>query len=199
MTKRNSEDTTKKILKAALSEFANKGFAGARVDEIAKNAQVNKRMIYYYFKNKQGLYEAVMEKKCEMKEKAVADQPSDPEELMKYWMEICYTDIDFIRLMQWEALEMGWDPVVCEEKRAENFRVCSERIQGGLGQQLEGVGVRPDFLHLCFMAMNWFPLAFPQITRFVTGLNSDQEEFKEAQLDVISHFAKLAVPKIQNP
>ena len=175
MTKRNSEDTINKILKAALVEFAKKGFAGARVDEIAKMAKVNKRMIYYYFKNKQGLYEAVMERKCEQKEKAVANQPSDPEELMKYWMEICYSDMDFIRLMQWEALEMGNNTVVCEEKRAENFRTCSQRIQGGFHEDLARTGIRPDFIHLCFMAMNWFPLAFPQITRFVTGLDSYQE------------------------
>ncbi|PCJ21602.1 MAG: hypothetical protein COB02_03115 [Candidatus Cloacimonadota bacterium] len=195
MAKRNSEDTIKKILKAALVEFAKKGFAGARVDEIAAMAQVNKRMIYYYFKNKQGLYQAVMEKKCDQKELAVLNQPSDPEELMKYWMEICYSDVDFIRLMQWEALEKGWDPVVCEEKRADNFKICSERIQSKFQEDVKNADVRGDFLHLCFMAMNWFPLAFPQITRFVTGLNSDTEEFKKAQLDVISHFAKLATSK----
>ena len=114
---------------------------------------------------------------------------------LKYWMVICYSDMDFIRLMQWEALEMGNNTVVCEEKRAENFRTCSQRIQGGFHEDLARTGIRPDFIHLCFMAMNWFPLAFPQITRFVTGLDSDQEEFKKAHLTVISHFAKSAVPK----
>ncbi len=50
-----------KILEASLEEFAQKGFDGARVDRIAGNAGVNKALIYYYFKSKEGLYAAVIE------------------------------------------------------------------------------------------------------------------------------------------
>lgn len=49
-----------KVLKSALKEFANFGFEGARTERIAKNAQVNKAMIYYYFKNKEQLYEEII-------------------------------------------------------------------------------------------------------------------------------------------
>ncbi len=53
--KRNSAESQAKILKIAEHEFAQKGFNGARVDEIAKKAKVNKALIYYYFKNKNAL------------------------------------------------------------------------------------------------------------------------------------------------
>lgn len=49
------------ILNAATQEFAAKGLTGARVDAIAKRARVNKRMIYHYFGDKDGLYLAVLE------------------------------------------------------------------------------------------------------------------------------------------
>jgi len=52
----NSEQTKSRILAAALDEFAEKGFAGTRVDEIARHAGVNKAMIYYYFANKEELF-----------------------------------------------------------------------------------------------------------------------------------------------
>jgi len=49
-----------KILQAAYQEFALKGKGGARVDEIARRAGVNKAMIYYHFKSKNDLYRAVL-------------------------------------------------------------------------------------------------------------------------------------------
>ncbi len=51
-----------RILEAAVAEFANKGFAGARVDEIAAKAEIGKRMLYQYFGNKEQLFQSVIEK-----------------------------------------------------------------------------------------------------------------------------------------
>jgi len=49
------------ILEVATQEFADKGLAGARIDEIAAATRTSKRMIYYYFGSKEGLYVAVLE------------------------------------------------------------------------------------------------------------------------------------------
>ena len=49
------------ILAAARDEFADYGLGGARVDRIAERAGVNKRLIYYYFEDKEKLFEAVLE------------------------------------------------------------------------------------------------------------------------------------------
>jgi len=49
------------ILEVATAEFANKGLSGARIDEIAAATRTSKRMIYYYFGSKDGLYLAVLE------------------------------------------------------------------------------------------------------------------------------------------
>jgi TetR/AcrR family transcriptional regulator len=48
-------------LKAAVAEFAEYGIAGARTDAIAQAARVNKALLYYYFKDKDALYEAVLD------------------------------------------------------------------------------------------------------------------------------------------
>jgi len=55
------ERTMANILDVALKEFAEKGLDGARIDEIAAATQTSKRMIYYYFGSKEGLYLAVLE------------------------------------------------------------------------------------------------------------------------------------------
>lgn len=49
------------ILTAAREEFGRYGFAGGRVDRIARRAGVNKQLIFYYFESKQGLYRSVLE------------------------------------------------------------------------------------------------------------------------------------------
>ena len=49
-----------RILAAAAAEFAARGFAGARVDRIARRARVNKAMLYYHFGNKQALYRELL-------------------------------------------------------------------------------------------------------------------------------------------
>ena len=57
---RDAEATRTGILSAAKKEFAENGLGGARVDVIAERAQVNKRMIYHYFGNKEGLFRTVL-------------------------------------------------------------------------------------------------------------------------------------------
>lgn len=61
VVRRNPERTAATILAAATHEFSTKGFGGAAVNEIARRAGVNKRMIYHYFGNKEALYLAVFE------------------------------------------------------------------------------------------------------------------------------------------
>ena len=57
--KRNPQRTQERIVDAAFKEFATNGFAGARVDEIARRAAINKRMLYHYFGNKERLFQEV--------------------------------------------------------------------------------------------------------------------------------------------
>jgi AcrR family transcriptional regulator len=59
--RRDPERTRADLLAVATEEFARDGFFGARIDKIAARSATTKRMIYYYFEDKQGLYTAVLE------------------------------------------------------------------------------------------------------------------------------------------
>jgi len=59
--RRNADATRAKILRAALNEFSERGLPAASTDDIAGRCGVNKRMIYYYFGSKEGLYLAALE------------------------------------------------------------------------------------------------------------------------------------------
>ena len=58
---RDPRRTSAAVLAAAVKEFSEKGFGGARVNRIAARAKVNKRMLYHYFGGKEALYLAVLE------------------------------------------------------------------------------------------------------------------------------------------
>ena len=68
--RRDPERTRARILEAARIEFAQRGLGGARVDQIAVRAGSNKRMIYYYFDNKEALFLAALESAYEQIRKA---------------------------------------------------------------------------------------------------------------------------------
>jgi AcrR family transcriptional regulator len=79
--KRNADATRTKILRAALSEFSERGLPAASTDDIAERCGVNKRMIYYYFGSKDGLYLAALESVYEelvALEKAIEIEHLDP-------------------------------------------------------------------------------------------------------------------------
>jgi TetR/AcrR family transcriptional regulator len=59
--RRDPAGTRNKLLTAARREFADRGLAGARVDDIAARAGVNKQLVYHYFGDKDALYLAVLE------------------------------------------------------------------------------------------------------------------------------------------
>lgn len=83
---RNPEQTRARILAAAKAEFARVGLGGARVDRIAALAGANKRMLYYYFDSKDGLFRAVLEATYEHireSEKALHLDALDPVEAIR--------------------------------------------------------------------------------------------------------------------
>src|SRR5512138_188800 len=83
---RDPEQTRARILAAAKAEFARVGLGGARVDRIAALAGANKRMLYYYFGNKDELFRAVLEATYEHireSEKALHLDEVDPPEAIR--------------------------------------------------------------------------------------------------------------------
>jgi AcrR family transcriptional regulator len=112
--RRRPEKSRAAILKAAVAEFAEHGIAGARTDAIARAARVNKALLYYYFKDKDALYEAVLDHVFSgLRERLipVLDGDLGPREKM---LEYAGTYFDYIaanprfpRVVQGEWMRMG--------------------------------------------------------------------------------------------
>jgi AcrR family transcriptional regulator len=112
---KNSPDRTRSnILEVATREFSEKGLAGARVDEIAERTNTSKRMIYYYFESKEGLYRAVLEKVYEqirLIESGITTEDRSPEEALREIVRATFDwhnkHPDFVRLVMNENIHQG--------------------------------------------------------------------------------------------
>lgn len=102
------------ILRAATAEFADKGFSGARIDEIAAATRTSKRMIYYHFGSKEGLYLAVLEdayRRIRAIEATLNLDDLGPEDalrkLVAFTFDYQQDNEDFIRLVMTENMQRG--------------------------------------------------------------------------------------------
>jgi len=192
---RNPERTQERILEAAFIEFAAKGFAGARVDNIARRASINKRMLYHYFGDKEELFREVLRRKMRQRQAWWKATPDDPRESLPYWFELACKDIDWIRMLEWEALQFGEERLIDEERRAEASaesvrRVARRQSMGHLATEFD-----PKRLLLAMVALTWFPIAFPQLTRLITGQAVSDPRFLHEQHDFLRRFAPAFLPK----
>jgi AcrR family transcriptional regulator len=108
---RDRDRTRAEILAVATREFSEHGYSGARVDEIAERMRTTKRMIYYYFESKQGLYAAVLQAayaEIRAKEQTIEVDHLDPLAAIRRVAELTFdhheSHPDFIRLVAIENI-----------------------------------------------------------------------------------------------
>lgn len=132
MSKRNA--TANRIMDAARSEFADYGFAGARIDRIARNARCNKQAIYAYIGDKLALWKAVY---TSLVQRTVDAVPLDARKLADYAEQLFdhyRAHPEILRLSFWYALEgMGNDVAreVLGNAAAEKTRLIKEAQSKG--------------------------------------------------------------------
>ncbi len=106
--------TMAEILEVATREFAQKGLAGARIDEIAELTRTSKRMIYYYFESKDGLYVAVLEEAYRRVRAIESELHLDDltpaaalQRLVEFTFDHHFDNQDYIRLVMNENMNRG--------------------------------------------------------------------------------------------
>ncbi len=153
---RDADAAREAILKAAEDVFAEKGFGGARVDEISKACGYsNSLIVHHYFKGKEDLYEAVIrclkEEKIERLRQIMTptgfydDAPLDARAVQRFIEESIRLTFHhfiqhpgFLRIMAWEAAE-GWDRLNKFEVKPEDRQWCEEISAFLRRAQAEGI------------------------------------------------------------
>jgi TetR/AcrR family transcriptional regulator len=191
---RNPGRTRERILSAALKEFAAKGFAGARVDVIARSADINKRMLYHYFGNKEKLFRAVLRHKIAERRAWADNLPNDPAERLPFWFKTACGDADWIRLLEWEALQSGGEKVIDENERRARAADWLKRLRGRQSRGELSSEFDARHLALAMQSLTMYPMAFPQLTRFIMGRTIDDPEFQRSHAAFLEKFAAVFRP-----
>jgi AcrR family transcriptional regulator len=163
----NDPDRTRAdIIEVATQEFSEKGLAGARIDVIAETMQTSKRMIYYYFGSKEGLYIAVLEEAYRRIRAIENDLHLDdlaPEDalrrLVSFTFDYQHASPDFIRLVMNENIHRG--EYLRQSKAIQKLnvpaidglrRVYERGVQAGVFRR----GLDPIDLHMSISALSFF-------------------------------------------
>ena len=156
-TRGQPEESRAAILKAAVAEFAEHGIAGARTDAIARAAHVNKALLYYYFKDKDALYDAALDHvfgglRTRVMPVLESELPPRQKMLEYLWAYFDYiaTNPRFPRVVQTEWMRSGVGAARMQRVAKEYFRPIFEKLVSLLQQGIEAEEFRPvnpmDFL-----------------------------------------------------
>ena len=163
------EGVRRNILEVATQEFVRVGYSGARVDAIAARTRTSKRMIYYYFKSKEGLYIAVLEQAYRniRDVEATLDLAHLPPDvalrrLVEFTFDYQNAHPDFIRLVMIENIHQAR-----HMKRSRAIQTVNTTAIDALGRlytrgraaRLFRPGIEPIDLHMTISALCFFNVA----------------------------------------
>ncbi len=167
--------TMTEILAVATEEFAQKGLAGARIDEIAERTRTSKRMIYYYFQSKEGLYVAVLEEAYRRVREIEANLHLDdlaPEAALRRLVEFTFDhhagNEDYIRLVMNENINRA--QFIAQSKSIQGMNVpalqaITQLYERGLAQGIFREGLAAIDIHATISALSFFNVS----NRFTFG------------------------------
>jgi AcrR family transcriptional regulator len=196
------EKTRRNIIEIATDEFANKGFSGARVDEIAARTNTSKRMIYYYFEDKEGLFAAVLEEAYRRIREIEATLDLDhlePEAALRALVGFTFdyqnANEDFIRLVMVENIHHGVHLAKSRTIQALNVSVIQtiRRIyERGVAAGVFRPGIDEIDLHMTISALCFFNVAnratFSQIFRCDMASQPALAQRRETVVETVARF-----------
>lgn len=193
---KKSIETQESILVAARVIFAQKGLAGARMQEIADSAGINKALLHYYYRNKEKLFEHVFEEAFKKIIRPLAAFLADNSELFQKIKNICrlYHEvlIKYPFIPNFVINEINSDPTrilklldiegVLEGKENTAFQI-SEAVKSGIIRPID-----PRELILNIISLSIFPFASRPVIKEILYKNEDINEILKARADRVSDF-----------
>lgn len=154
------------IMEVAMVEFSEKGLSGARIDEIAAATDTSKRMIYYYFGSKEGLYLAVLEesyRRMRSVEGALHLEDLPPEDALRrlvgFTFDHHHANEPYIRLVMAENMQRG--QYIAQSKNIQQLNgpaieAIRALYQRGVAQNIFRAGLDAVDIHASISALSFF-------------------------------------------
>lgn len=163
------ESSREGLLRAARTAFAEGGLEGARVDDIARRAGINKQLVYHYFGSKDGLYTAVLEEvyhEIREAEAALALDALPAEEALRRLVEFSFDYLakspDFVRILADENAHFGrhlQGSRAVEEMNRPIIELMRKTLERGAEEGVFRRGLDPLHVYLSIAGMSFFYFA----------------------------------------
>lgn len=192
----DTEGTKRRILEAAVDEFARLGPDGATIDRIARTAGVNKERVYNYFGDKRGLFSAVLRSELAKVAQAVPVESFAVEDVGDYAGRVFdYHEAHpaLSRLMRWEGLSFEGE-VPDEAQRRTYYGYKVRAVERGQQQGMVTTALPADHLAFLVLALAGWWSAVPQVARMLTG-EDDARERERRRASVVEAARRLARPE----
>ncbi|WP_291049614.1 TetR/AcrR family transcriptional regulator [Herbiconiux sp.] len=167
------EGTKRALLTAAVAEFSEKGFGGARIDRISERAGVNRERLYSYFGNKRQLFEAVLADQLGTILDGVPVTETGPAAAAGFagrYFDACRSHPELPRLVFWEGLELTYP--IDTDTRTARAALKSAELGAAVGE-LSGRDAASLLLTIVSLCHSWF--ASPNLGLIITGDDGDHE------------------------
>jgi AcrR family transcriptional regulator len=172
--------TRERILHAATEEFAEHGFAGARLARIATTAQANKERLYHYFGNKEALFDAVLDDAARRIEEAEPFAADDIGGYVAAMIDFHRANPDLMKLLLAEADHRDRRRLPRGKHRARHYATRVQAIRDAQRDGLVRDEVDPRIVLYLVLALVATAPALPQLTRLI--LDADPDESAPAEL-----------------
>jgi TetR/AcrR family transcriptional regulator len=190
---RDLDRTRRRILAAALHEFVDRGFAGARTRAIAKRAGVHEWMVFYCFDSKRNLYREVLREQLALRTRMLAEMPADLTGALQTASKSFSRNRDMVRLFQWEALTARKGELIAAQERREAFRKGNQWLENMQRQGSLPAGLDLTIFRMALVALGTFPYAFPQMVELAAGVDPKDPRFQERWTALMHWFIERAM------
>lgn len=207
---KNAKKTELRILEAAEMEFVEKGYDGARVDEIAKRAQLNKAQLYYYFRSKENILNELMKRNIseveEIVERNFDFSSISSREFFEAFIDKVFALFkekeNIIRIIMLEALKSGSDNFSIFEIFEPLYNKIRTSVQD-MGLQYEEVAAPIDYFFMDLAPFLFFTVFKNKFSNFYKIQQETLEmqfakNYKATQLKYFENLYSKRNNKIQN-
>lgn len=196
-SRRSPEELIARILDAATAEFSEHGYSGGRVDRISKRAKTVDRMLYYYFGNKERLYQAVLENVYANMigaQRSFVTPINDPLEGMRQLIAHSWdhysTHPELVRLLMTENLLRGQYIKQSPKIKDVSFplvETVTSLLAAGQAKRIFRKDVEPEFVLMTIMSLAFFYISNHYTCSQWLGVDLADDERRAAWLDYITN------------
>jgi AcrR family transcriptional regulator len=160
------------------------------MDRIARQAKISKRMLFYYFKSKQGLFEVVIQSAWQ-KGEILQVSPKSAVDMLPFWTTWYMDNPEWTKLLGWEGLEWENRSIPQVRTRRTYWKRALTMVRAEVGPGKWPSDLDPRYILFGLIAMEMAPVLFPNLAYLIIERDTNDPQFKKEWISFMSRFSRI--------